>query len=101
MKLLYGNLINRDNAKKFAKNNNLEFFYHGNGQGLVGAIGAIGYEFEDNTLNYLSYRKKSKFGKKERFLVTKCQKKCKKKLPSNLSTVLIRKRPYTNCASWT
>lgn len=55
-------LINRDNAKKFAKKNNLEFFYHGNGQGLVGAIGAIGYEFDDNTLELLSYRKKSKFG---------------------------------------
>lgn len=55
-------LINRDNAKKFAKKNNLEFFYHGNGQGLVGAIGAIGYEFNDNTLELLSYRKQSKFG---------------------------------------
>ena len=37
-------LINRNSAKKFAKKNNLEFFYQGNGQGLVGAIGAIGYE---------------------------------------------------------
>ena len=55
-------LINRDNAKKFAKKNNLEFFYHGNGQGLVGAIGAIGYEFGDSTLELLSYRKRSKFG---------------------------------------
>ena len=56
-------LINRKNAKKFAKKNNLEFFYQGNGQGLVGAIGAIGYDFEDHTLELLSYRKKSKFGK--------------------------------------
>lgn len=55
-------LINRDDAKKFAKKNNLEFFYHGNGQGLVGAIGAIGYEFDDNTLELLSYRRQSKFG---------------------------------------
>ena len=38
-------LINRNNAKKFAKKNDLEFFYQGNGQGLVGAIGAIGYDF--------------------------------------------------------
>ena len=56
-------LIHRSNAKKFAKKNNLEFFYHGNGQGLVGAIGAIGYSFDDHTLELLSYRKKSKFGK--------------------------------------
>ncbi len=55
-------LVSRNNAKKFAKKNNLEFFYHGNGQGLVGAIGAIGYEFDDSTLELLSYRKQSKFG---------------------------------------
>ncbi|MDH5657952.1 MAG: tRNA(Ile)(2)-agmatinylcytidine synthase [Nitrosopumilus sp.] len=56
-------LINRNNAKKFAKKNNLEIFYQGNGQGLIGAIGAIGYDFHDHTLELLSYRKKSKFGK--------------------------------------
>ena len=55
-------LIKRDNAKKFAKNNNLTIHYHGNGQGLVGAIGAIGYTFDDHTLELLSYRKRSKFG---------------------------------------
>lgn len=59
-------LINRSNAKKFAKKNNLEFFYKGNGQGLVGAIGAIGYDFQDHTLELLSYRKRSKFGKERR-----------------------------------
>ncbi|MEX0862873.1 DUF1743 domain-containing protein [Nitrosopumilus sp.] len=56
-------LINRNKAKKFAKKNNLEIHYQGNGQGLVGAIGAIGYDFHDHTLELLSYRKKSKFGK--------------------------------------
>ncbi len=56
-------LINRKNAKKFAQENDLDFFYQGNGQGLVGAIGAIGYDFEDHTLELLSYRKKTKFGK--------------------------------------
>jgi len=56
-------LINRSNAKKFAKKNNLEVFYQGNGQGLIGAIGAIGYSFHDHTLELLSYRKKPKFGK--------------------------------------
>ncbi len=59
-------LINRSNAKKFAKQNNLEFFYEGNGQGLVGAIGAIGYDFKDHTLELLSYRKRSKFGKERK-----------------------------------
>jgi len=63
-------LINRNNAKRFAKKNNLEIFYQGNGQGLVGAIGAIGYDFHDHTLELLSYRKKSKFGK-ERKISTK------------------------------
>jgi len=38
-------LINRNSAKKFIQKNNLDFFYEGNGQGLVGAISAIGYDF--------------------------------------------------------
>jgi len=59
-------LINRNNAKRFAKKNNLEIFYKGNGQGLVGAIGAIGYDFHDHTLELLSYRKKPKFGKQRK-----------------------------------
>ena len=62
-------LINRRNAKKFAKKNNLEFYYQGNGQGLVGAIGAIGYDFQDYTLELLSYRKKVKFGKERKLSV--------------------------------
>ncbi len=62
-------LINRRNAKKFAKKNNLEFYYQGNGQGLVGAIGAIGYDFQDHTLELLSYRKKPKFGKERKLSV--------------------------------
>ena len=57
-------LINRNEAKKFALKNQLEIFYKGNGQGLIGAIGAIGYQFNDHTLELLSYRKNSEFGKK-------------------------------------
>ena len=57
-------LINRNNAKKFVKKNNLDFYYEGNGQGLIGAISAIGYDFHDHTLELLSYRKKRRFGKK-------------------------------------
>ncbi len=59
-------LINRNIAKKFAKKNNLEIHYQGNGQGLIGAIGAIGYDFHDHTLELLSYRKKPKFGKERK-----------------------------------
>ena len=59
-------LINRKNAKRFAEKNDLDFFYQGNGQGLVGAIGAIGYDFQDHTLELLSYRKKAKFGKERK-----------------------------------
>jgi len=59
-------LIKRNSAKRFAKKNNLEFFYQGNGQGLVGAIGAIGYDFQDHTLELLSYRKRAKFGKERK-----------------------------------
>ena len=62
-------LINRNKAKTFAKKNNLDVFYQGNGQGLVGAIGAIGYDFHDHTLELLSYRKKPKFGKKRKISV--------------------------------
>jgi len=54
-------LIKRNNAKRFAEKNDLEFFYQGNGQGLVGAIGAIGYDFQDHTLELVSYRKRTKF----------------------------------------
>ena len=61
-KLALWKLIQRKYVKKFVKENNIDSFYIGNGQGLVGAIGVIGYEFNDNTLELLSYRKKSKFG---------------------------------------
>src|SRR2546430_4414783 len=57
-------LINRNNAKEFVSKNGLESFYLGNGQGLVGAIGAIGYAFDDYTYELISYRNKSNFGKK-------------------------------------
>jgi len=65
-KLALWQLINRNHAKKFAKKNDLEVYYQGNGQGLVGAIGAIGYDFNDHTLELLSYRKKQKFGKERK-----------------------------------
>jgi len=63
-KLALWKLISRNKAKQFVSENNIESFYLGNGQGLVGAIGAVGYEFSDHTFELLSYRKKSQFGKK-------------------------------------
>jgi len=57
-------LVARNKAKEFAIRNNIETFYLGNGQGLVGAIGAIGYNFRDHTFELISYRHKSNFGKK-------------------------------------
>ena len=59
-------LIQRNHVKKFVKENNIESFHVGNGQGLIGAIGAIGYEFNDHTLELISYRKKSHFGTKRK-----------------------------------
>ncbi|HXG73925.1 MAG TPA: tRNA(Ile)(2)-agmatinylcytidine synthase [Candidatus Nitrosotenuis sp.] len=59
-------LISRTDAKKFVVKNKLESFFIGNGQGLVGAIGAIGYQFDDHTYELLTYRKKSQFGKKRK-----------------------------------
>ena len=60
-------LIHRNEAKKILSKLNLDFFYLGNGQGLVGATSVIGYSFQDETYELLSYRKSSQFGKK-RFL---------------------------------
>jgi len=63
-KLALWKLISREQAKQFVSENNIESFYLGNGQGLVGAISAIGYKFFDHTFELLCYRKKSQFGKK-------------------------------------
>ena len=57
-------LISRKKAKQFVSENKIDSFYLGNGQGLIGAIGAIGYKFSDHTFELLCYRKKSQFGKK-------------------------------------
>ena len=63
-KLALWKLISRRRAKQFVLENNIESFYFGNGQGLVGAISAVGYKFFDHTFELLCYRKKSQFGKK-------------------------------------
>ena len=80
-KLALWQLINRNHAKKFATKNNIEFFYQGNGQGLVGAIGAIGYDFQDHTLELLSYRKNSNFGKERKLSAKSVKTMQEKTLP--------------------
>lgn len=57
-------LVSRSSVKRFVKKHNIESYYHGNGQGLVGALGVIGYSFADHTLELLRYRTKKMFGKK-------------------------------------
>ena len=79
-------LINRDDAKKFVKKNNLEFFYQGNGQGLVGAIGAIGYDFHDHTLELLSYRKSKKFGKERKLSTENVKNMQEKTFPNTFNS---------------
>jgi tRNA(Ile2)-agmatinylcytidine synthase len=66
-------LISRRDAKKFIEENKLDSFHIGNGQGLVGAIGAIGYRFNDHTFELLSYRRRSQFGKKRRIVGSSVQ----------------------------
>ena len=57
-------LISRADARRFVEANGLEYHYRGNGQGLVGAIGAIGYDWDrnDHTMELLSYRNPSMCG---------------------------------------
>ena len=74
-------LINRKHAKKFAAQQDLDFFYLGNGQGLIGAIGAIGYRFNDHTMELLSYRKKSQFGKERKISLQSVKKMQEKTAP--------------------
>jgi len=55
-------LISRSTAREVAAQNGLEYHFEGNGQGLVGAISAIGYDWTDHTMELLSYRKPPMFG---------------------------------------
>ncbi len=50
-------LIGRADARRLARDNGLEIHYMGNGQGLVGAIGATGYRWDDHTMELLAYRR--------------------------------------------
>ena len=57
-------LVSRNEAKKFIQDSGLETYHLGNGQGLIGAIGAIGYNFRDHTFELISYRDNANLGKK-------------------------------------
>ncbi len=61
-------LVGRNEVKKFIQDNGLETYHLGNGQGLIGAIGAIGYDFRDHTFELISYRDKENLGKKREIL---------------------------------
>jgi tRNA(Ile2)-agmatinylcytidine synthase len=56
-------LVRRNEAKKFVHENGIETYHLVNGQGLIGAIGALGYEFQDYTFELISYRDKANHGK--------------------------------------
>lgn len=55
-------LIRRQDARRLVRRCGLESHHLGNGQGLVGAIAALGYRFGDNTMEMLSYRRGDRFG---------------------------------------
>lgn len=63
-KMALSKLLSRKETKKFVHDNKLETYHLGNGQGLIGAIGAIGYDFQDHTFELISYRNKKNLGKK-------------------------------------
>ena len=79
-------LINRNSAKKILTKHNLDFFYLGNGQGLVGATSVIGYNFEDQTYELLSYRKPSHFGKKRSLDKSKVKQMQEKTYPNTFNS---------------
>ena len=79
-------LIHRNEAKKILSKHNFDFFYLGNGQGLVGATGVIGYNFQDETYELLSYRKSSQFGKKRFIDKSKVKKMQEKTYPNTFNS---------------
>tara|TARA_Y100000590_G_scaffold441592_1_gene568569 strand:+ start:65 stop:1384 length:1320 start_codon:yes stop_codon:yes gene_type:complete len=79
-------LIHRNDAKKILLKHNFDFFYLGNGQGLIGATSVIGYNFHDQTYELLSYRKSSKFGKKRFLDKSKVKKMQEKTYPNTFNS---------------
>lgn len=79
-------LISRNEAIKFSLSHKLDTFHLGNGQGLVGAIAVIGYQFNDHTLELLSYRKKSNFGTKRKLSSQSVEKMQEKTYPDTFNS---------------
>ena len=84
-------LIHRNEAKKILSKHNLDFFYLGNGQGLVGATSVLGYNFEDETYELLSYRKSSQFGKKRILDKSKVKEMQEKTYPNTFNSFDLKK----------
>ncbi len=80
------NLINRNKAKEFILKNEVESFYLGNGQGLIGAIGALSYDFDDHTFELISYRDESNFGKKREIIKDSVKKMQDKTYPMTFNS---------------
>tara|TARA_Y100000590_G_scaffold398139_1_gene480309 strand:+ start:4801 stop:6120 length:1320 start_codon:yes stop_codon:yes gene_type:complete len=84
-------LIHRNKAKKILSKHKLDYFYLGNGQGLIGATGVIGYNFDDQTFELLSYRKQSQFGKKRLLDKNKVKKMQEKTSPQTFNSYDLKK----------
>ncbi len=84
-------LIHRDFTKKLLSKYNFDFFFLGNGQGLVGATSVIGYNFDDQTYELLTYRQTSQFGKKRFMNKFKVKQMQEKTYPKTFNSFDLRK----------
>jgi tRNA(Ile2)-agmatinylcytidine synthase len=84
-------LISRNHAKKFVSKHKIENHFLGNGQGLVGAISAIGYKFRDHTFELISYRKKSHIGRKRHLIGTSVKEMQEKTYPYTFNSFDLKK----------
>lgn len=80
-------LVSRGSAKKLVQKNGIDHFSLGNGQGLVGAIGAIGYEFGDHTLELLAYRTRDMLGQKRRISASSVRAMQEKTFPDTFGSI--------------
>jgi tRNA(Ile2)-agmatinylcytidine synthase len=85
-KMALNRLVSRTEAKKFVQDNELETYHLGNGQGLIGAIGAIGYAFRDHTFELISYRKQVNLGKKREISKNSVEKMQHKTFPKTFNS---------------
>lgn len=79
-------LVSRNEAKRFVQDNELETYHLGNGQGLIGAIGAIGYDFRDHTFELISYRDKVNLRKKREIFKDSVEKMQKLTFPRTFNS---------------